>query len=155
MELREITFETVRSIIKLEVSANQLHHVASNAVSIAEAHFNPGAWFRAIYEEDIPVGFVMLLDSTVPGALSRGPIALDEVYLWRLMIDHRHQRKGYGKKALDLVCEKVRHLGKARLLLSSYVEGMHGPEEFYMNYGFQKTGRFRNDGQEIEIILHL
>ncbi|MEO9169432.1 MAG: GNAT family N-acetyltransferase [Aestuariivirga sp.] len=155
MELREITFETVRSIIKLEVSANQKAYVASNAVSIAEAHFNPGAWFRGIYAEDAPVGFVMLLDPTIPGAMSRGPIAKDEVYLWRLMIDLRHRRKGYGKKALDLVCEKTRLAGKARSIISSYVEGPDGPESFYLSYGFHKTGRFRNKGQEIEIVLPL
>ena len=97
----------------------------------------------------------MLLDPTISGAVSRGPIAKDEVYLWRLMIDHRHQRKGYGKKALDLVCEKTRLAVKADHMLSSYVEGPHGPEHFYMSYGFRKTGRFRNNGREIEIVLPL
>ena len=60
MELREITFETVRSIIMLEVSADQRSYVASNAVSIAEAHFNPGAWFRGAFVENTPVGFVKI-----------------------------------------------------------------------------------------------
>ena len=155
MELREITFETVRDIIKLDVSAAQRTYVASNAVSIAEAHFSPGAWFRGIFVEDTPVGFVMLFDPTVPGAVARGPIAFDEVGLWRLMIDHRHQRKGYGKRVLDLVCEHVRLSGKANRLLSSYIAGPDGPESFYLNYGFRKTGGFRNNGSEIEIVLPL
>ena len=69
------------------------------------------------------------------------------------MIDHRFQRKGYGKKALDLVCEHVRLGGKVRRLLSSYIVGPDGPEGFYLGYGFHKTGRFRNNGKEIEIAL--
>ncbi len=155
MELREITFETVRSIIKLDVSANQRAYVASNAVSIAEAHFCPGAWFRGVFVEDAPIGFVMLFDPTVPGSVEREPIASDEVRLWRLMIDHRHQRKGYGKRVLDLVCEHVRLTGKANRLLSSYIAGPDGPKNFYLDYGFQKTGGFRNNGSEIEIALPL
>ena len=155
MELREITFETVRSIIKLDVSANQQAFVASNAVSIAEAHFCPGAWFRGVYVENTPVGFVMLFDPTILGSVEREPIARDEIRLWRLMIDHRHQRKGYGKMVLDLVCEKARLGGKANRLLSSYIVGSDGPEGFYMSYGFHKTGQFRNNGQEIEIVFPL
>ena len=153
MELREITFKTVRSIAKLDVSANQRAYVASNALSIAEAHFCPGAWFRGIFADETPVGFLMLFDPTVPGSVEREPIAHNEVRLWRLMIDQHHQRKGYGRKALDLVCGHIRQGGKADCLLSSYVAGPDGPESFYLSYGFQKTGGFRNNGLEIEIAL--
>jgi len=153
--LQKITIDTVRDVTSLEVSPVQRDYVASNAVSICEAHFNPGAWFRGIYAETKPVGFMMLFDPTFPGAIARGPIANDEVGLWRLMIDHRHQRRGFGKKALDLVCDHVRRAGHARRLLSSYVPGPDGPESFYLAYGFHKTGRLRNSGREIEIILPL
>ena len=155
MELHEITFETVRSVVKLDVSAKQRAYVASNALSIAEAHFCPGAWFRGVFVDETPVGFVMLFDPTVPGSAEREPIAHNEVRLWRLMIDQRHQRKGYGRKVLDLVCEHVRLGGKADRLLSSYIAGPDGPESFYLSYGFQNTGGFRNNGREIEIVLPL
>jgi diamine N-acetyltransferase len=49
VELREITSETVRAICELEVTPDQRSFVAPNAVSIAEAHFTPGHWMRAIY----------------------------------------------------------------------------------------------------------
>ncbi len=48
IDLREITSETVRTICELEVAVDQRSFVAPNAVSIAEAHFNPGHWMRAI-----------------------------------------------------------------------------------------------------------
>jgi diamine N-acetyltransferase len=155
VSLQEITFDTVRSVTSLEVSPKQRTYVAPNAVSISEAHFNPGAWFRAIYADKTPVGFVMLFDPTVSGAIARGPIAKDEVGLWRFMIDHRFQRKGLGKKALDLVCEHVRRANDANRLLSSYVPGPDGPESFYLSYGFSKTAHLRGNGHEIEIALRL
>ena len=153
--LQEITIDTVRNVTSLEVSPNQRDYVASNAVSISEAYFSPGAWFRGIHADNTPVGFVMLFDPTFPGAIARGPITNDEVGLWRLMIDHRYQRKGFGTKALDLICDHVRRASHASRLLSSYVPGPDGPESFYLAYGFQKTGRLRNGGHEIEIILPL
>ena len=153
--LQEITADTVRSVISLEVSPDQSVYVAPNAVSIAEAHFNPGAWIKAICADKVPVGFVMLFDPAIPGAIARGPVARDAVGLWRLMIDHRYQRRGFGKKALDLVCGHIRRTTDATTLLSSYVPGPDGPERFYLGYGFSRTGQLRNDGHEIEIILKL
>lgn len=151
--LQEITFDTVRSVISLEVSPKQRAYVASNAVSISEAHFNPGAWFRAICAGSTPVGLVMLFDPTARGAITRGPIDIHDVGLWRLMIDHRYQKKGFGKAALDLVCEHLRRASHANRVLSSYVPGPDGPEGFYLGYGFSTTGRLRNDGHEVEIVL--
>ena len=73
VSLREITFATVRDILSLNVDASQRAYVASNATSIAEGHFNPGAWFRGVYAAETPVGFIMLLDPEVPDAILRGP----------------------------------------------------------------------------------
>ena len=64
VSLREITADTVRTICALRVTPAQERLVAPNAVSIAQAHFEPAAWFRAIYAGDEPVGFAMLFDPT-------------------------------------------------------------------------------------------
>ena len=56
VSLREIIKKTVRSILDLKVAKGQEKFVASNARSIAEA------WFRAIYVDETPVGFVMISD---------------------------------------------------------------------------------------------
>jgi diamine N-acetyltransferase len=151
VSLREITFASVRDVLALEVHQWQRGYVASNATSIAEGHFNPGAWFRAVYADETPVGFVALLDPEVPGAISRGVIRAGEVLLWRLMIDRRYQRRGYARQALDLLRSHIRSRPGVIRLISSYVPGDHGPEAFYLRYGFQKTGRFRADGREVEI----
>jgi diamine N-acetyltransferase len=62
--LREIDADTVRAICALRVTPAQEQQVAHNAVSIAQAHFEPAAWFRAVYANDEPVGFAMLYDPT-------------------------------------------------------------------------------------------
>ncbi|MDG2482289.1 MAG: GNAT family N-acetyltransferase [Alphaproteobacteria bacterium] len=152
--LREITRETVRRIMGLGVKPEQEDNVTSNAVSIAEAYFEPGAWFRAIYAGDEPVGFIMLFDPTLPGATA-GSVAMDEVGLWRFMVDGRYQSHGYGRQALDLVCGRLRSRGDVARLCSSYVPGPHGSEAFYLGYGFRKTGQMTHDGTETEILLRL
>ena len=62
VSLREITAQTVRQITALAVDAGQQRFVASIAVSPAEALFSEEAWYRAIYAEESPAGFVMLWD---------------------------------------------------------------------------------------------
>lgn len=153
--LREITAETVRTIIDLELAPEQNNYVASNAVSIAQAHFDPGGWFRAVYRGETPVGFVMLFDPTIPGAMATDPVEPTDMVLWRLMIDRRYQRQGLGRRTLDAVRNHVVGLGRFNRLLSSYVPGPDGPEGFYLGYGFKKTGRLWDNGTEVEIALWL
>jgi diamine N-acetyltransferase len=136
--LREITRETVRAVCALDVRPEQRGYVAPNAVSIAQAHFEPSAWFRAVYAGDEPVGFVMLFVDT----------GKTEYFLWRFMIDAEHQGKGYARRALDLVVDHVRGLPGARELVSSYVPGEHGPRDFYLRYGFVNTGEV-DDGENV------
>ena len=67
--------------------------MAPNSVSIAQAYFEPKAWFRAVYADEEPVGFVMVHeDPDEP-----------EYFLWRLMIDEEHQGNGFGRRVLDQV----------------------------------------------------
>lgn len=141
--LREITGESVRAICALEVAPEQRGFVAPNAISIAQAHFEPKAWFRAVYADDDPVGFVMLFEDAEKS----------EYFLWRLMVDAGHQGKGYGRRTLDLVVERVRGLPGATELLTSYVPGDAGPRDFYLRYGFVETGEV--EGAERVIRLEL
>ena len=128
--LREITKDTFWSIIKLEVGENQIGYVAPNVTSIAEAYFSEYAWFRAIYADQTPVGFVMVyIDSEKP-----------EYYLWRLMIDSEFQGKGFGRAALELVIDYIRTLPGAKEFFTSYVPGEGDPSPFYKKMGFEPFG---------------
>ena len=48
VSLREVTKDNVCEVVTLEVTQEQSSYVATNAKSIAEAYFEPKAWFRAI-----------------------------------------------------------------------------------------------------------
>lgn len=138
--LREITKDTVRTIVKLKVAPGQEQFVASNGMSIAEAHYSSDvAWFRAIYSGDKPVGFVMLNDDP----------AKPEYYLWRFMIDERFQGRGIGQRALQLVMDYVRTRPGATTLLTSVVPGKGTPGPFYEKMGFVYTG----EEDESELIM--
>lgn len=136
--LREITQDTLRSILRLKVKPEQEQFVANNAVSVAQAHFEPKAWFRAIYADETPVGFVMLYDD--PDA--------PEYYLWRFMIDARYQHFGFGRRALEQLIAHVRARPNATELKLSYVPAEGGPEPFYAGLGFVNTGEV-DDGENV------
>jgi diamine N-acetyltransferase len=139
--LRQITKDTVVAVCRLQVAAEQREYVADNAVSIAQAHFEPKAWFRAIYLSETLVGFIMLFDDP----------DTPEYYLWRLMIDAAYQGKGFGRSALALLVEYVRTRPGARELLVDDHPGPRSPREFYLKQGFRDTGR----SEEGEVILSL
>ena len=143
ISLREVTAETVRSICKLNVSEDQKHLVAPNAFSIAEAYFEPKAWFRAIYADETPVGFLMLYDDPEE----------PHYFLWRYMIDARYQKTGFGKRAMDLLLVYVRSRPRAYELTLSCHPGEEGPEPFYRRYGFALTGNMLGDEAEMRIDL--
>ena len=141
--LLEITGETVVTICKLSdtLSAPQKKMVAPNAQSIAQAHYNRYFWFRAIYADETPVGFLMLYDNPEEC----------KYFLWRLMIAGPHQGLGYGKKAVQLLIEHVRTRPGAQVLFVSCGEGEASPEGFYARLGFQRTGEMLDD----EVVMSL
>jgi len=147
VSLREITAETVRQITSLSVSQEQQRLVASNAVSLAQALFSPDAWYRAIYADDTPVGFLMLYDES----LRTGPSDHPKVALWRFMVDAQFQGQGVGTAALDQVIAHVRNKGLFSSLLVSYVPAPGSPEQFYLRAGFTHTGKVDNG----EVVLEL
>jgi len=145
VSLREVTSETVRTICRLSdtLKPPQNHMVAPNAVSIAEAHFEPNAWFRAIYADETPVGFIMLYDAPE-----------DPVYfLWRLMVAAPYQGKGFGRRAVELLIDRVKTRPGATELGVSCHEGDDGPEGFYRKLGFRRNGKMYGD--EVGLALTL
>lgn len=155
VSLVEITAETVGSIAALDVAPSQRHFVADNAFSMAEANFDKGAWFRAIYAEQTPIGFVMLHDPSLPGAKPMDDSGASDIWLWRFMIAEPFQKLGLGRKAIDLIVEHARSRPSMTQLLASYVPGPGCPRDFYLKFGFKETGRTCAEGTENEIALPL
>ena len=136
--LHEINKDNYVAVHKLSVKPEQQKFVATNAQSLSQSQFHEDAWRRAIYAGDEPVGFVML--SIIPEKA--------EYFLWRFMIDARFQGRGYGKLALQKVVDHARTLPGAEAFYTSHLKGDHGPEGFYLNFGFAHTGKVE-DGEHL------
>lgn len=138
VSLRDVTAATVREICRLDTSEEQRRFVAPNAVSIAQAYFEPRATFRAVYADETPVGFMMWRSLDDPGA----------AFLWRFMIGRHHQRKGHAKQAIALLIDLLREAGYRRLT-TSVVLGPGGPLAFYRSLGFTETDATLANGEQI------
>jgi len=163
LRLVEITVENYLPILRLKVSEEQRQFVANNAVSLVQGHYHDTAWFRAIYEGEKPVGFVMLHDPRYEPAEAAdeqpdsdfdpaGKVAEDSLFIWRLMIGDSHQGRGLGRRVIAILADLARSNGFSRLCLS-YVEGEGGPGPFYEACGFLRSSRLIED--EIEACLEL
>lgn len=135
--LVEVDADNYQQVYALRTHKSQERFVATMADSFADALFPEvveGApvvpWMRAVVADGKIVGFVMIAIST-----EHHP----EPYLWRLLIDRLHQRRGIGKATLDLVIDECRQRGD-RTLLVSWEEGKGSPRNFYVQSGFMLTG---------------
>jgi diamine N-acetyltransferase len=138
--LRPVTADTVRAICQLD-AGDSGRNVAPNAVSIAQAYFSPHAWFRAIYADDTPAGFVMLFDPHLaPGAEA------PDYFMWRLMVDRAWQRRGIGRQAVQLLVEHVQTRPAAVRLMTSHNKHDESLARLYTSLGFAYTGE-EDDGE--------
>ena len=144
--LQEITEDNAESVLALRLAPGQERFVSSVADSLAEADEYPQGkpWFRAVHADGLPVGFVMLSWNVQP----QPPEIHGPWFLWKLLIDHRHQGKGYGREVVRQIVELVRGQGGTELL-TSHVPGEGGPADFYARLGFVPTGELDPDGEVI------
>ncbi|MBT9488056.1 MAG: GNAT family N-acetyltransferase [Rubrivivax sp.] len=148
VELPEVTAQTLGAVCKLDAEAND--YVAPNVYSIAQAYFHPEAWFRAIYADGEPVGFVMLEDRS----LRTDPPPEPCVLLWRYMVHKPRQRQGLGRAALQLVIADVRRRHPTlKTFITSCMPGPQSPRAFYESLGFVATGE--KDEDEDILVLDL
>lgn len=133
--LRKITSENLHAVLELTVADHQREvYTRSNAYSIAEAHYpadDDPVWLRAIYAGETPVGFMMTSEAPDKG----------EYFLWRLMIDHRFQRSGYGSRAVELLINRIRQTDNFAALFTSHLEEDVNAGRFYERLGFEHTGK--------------
>ena len=159
LKLEKINGKNVWEILKLHVSEEQKSFVAGNDISIIEAYTaitgNGYAFPFGIYEDDIPVGFLMIGFDTDDYWDDAPLIAKVNYNLWRLMIDNHYQNRGYGKEAVRLALEFVQTFpcGKAEYCWLSYEPENRIASQLYRLFGFVETGEM--DGDELIAILKL
>jgi diamine N-acetyltransferase len=128
VSLHPVSRANVRTVCELTLADDQHGLVAPASYTVAEGQFEPGAVLRAICLDDEPVGVLLV---TV-----EGPIP----YLVRFLVGAKHQRRGIGRRAVDLLADELRQAGW-RALETSFVPVAGGAEGFWRRCGFEDTGR--------------
>ncbi|HUG29379.1 MAG TPA: GNAT family N-acetyltransferase [Candidatus Limnocylindria bacterium] len=152
VKLRDIVTDADRAAaLAVRAGPGQDRFVASVEQSlrdaVAYAHAKPRYW--TVNDGGAVVGFVMLSDGVAPEVVEADPHMVSPYFLWRLLIDHRHQRRGYGAAAFDALVEYVGERPDVDALYTSAVPGEGSPQPFYERYGFVPTGDVADD----EVVL--
>lgn len=146
ISFRKITEDNFAAIIQMKRPDGE-KFVASNAYSLAQAWLYRDAgdvYPFAIYNEETPVGFMMLDEDTEERCL----------VIWRIMFPEEHQRKGYGTRAIQQIIQLAKDSGKYDFIILDYVPGNEIAKHVYEKLGFLPTGEVVNNG-EIEMKLAL
>ena len=159
IRIEKVNGKNVWDLLKLKVSDEQRNFVASNDISIIEAYTaitgNGYAFPFGIYEEDKPVGFLMIGFDVDDYWEDAPAIAKGNYNLWRLMIDKAYQGRGYGKEAVKLALDFIKTFpcGAAEYCWLSYEPENESAKNLYSSFGFAETGGM--DGEELIAVLKL
>lgn len=156
LSFRAVDRTNFLEIAHLRVSPEQENFVAPNDVSIMEAYVTVTGGDVAlpygIYDGDTLVGFFMLGYETE--WFADAPTAAKGSYcLWRLMIDARYQRKGYGSAAMPEILKLARSFpaGRAERIWVSYEPGNDVARRLYARFGFEENGEV-SDGETVAVL---
>ena len=167
--LEKITYKNyIKVIWGLKVSKKQKNFVASNMCSLAEAYVaitNGGVALPfAIYKGKKPIGFLMIgyganeddFEGEDPAFIE---MAKKSYCLWRFMIDKRYQRKGYGRRAMEVALDYIKSFpcGKADTCWLSYEPENEVAKKLYASFGFIEQPQFYKggEGEEMPAFLKL
>jgi diamine N-acetyltransferase len=146
IELRDIITDADRAaVLALRRGPGQERFVASVEESfqdaVRDARACPKMW--SVYHGETVVGFVMISDGIPAERLAVDDDLIGPYYLWRLLIDERQQRRGYGGAVLDALVAYLRTRPAADVLWTSCGQGAGSPQPFYERYGFVATGEMK------------
>ncbi len=136
--LRDITADNWRDCVSLKVGPGQENFVASNAFSLAQSKYEPELIPQAIYDGETMVGFLMYR----PADLGLAKMW----YIYRLMVAHDQQGKGYGRAGMKCLLERLRAIPGYNAVLISFVPDNDAARNLYASLGFEDTGEIE-DGE--------
>ena len=154
-----VSGKNVWQLLKLREHEEQKGFVASNTESLVEAYLalssGRHAWPFGIYDDDTPVGFLMIGYGADEEWVDPPAYARDGYTLWRLMIDRQYQGRGYGRAAIALALDFIRTFpcGPAETCYLSYEPDNARARFLYHSVGFAETGDM--DGDEAVAVLYL
>ena len=125
-------------LFKMAVLPDQKSFVAPNEFTLAQAAYEPGAQVFCLWSGETRVGLMAVMDFRDAVDLE----AHDDpqgAYLWRLLIDPAHQRRGHGRAAVHWFLDWARSRG-CQTAATSAAQGNAVALALYQSCGFQETG---------------
>jgi diamine N-acetyltransferase len=141
LHLSTITKENWVKAISLRVREDQTKFVASNAVSLAQLNFLESFHAKGIYHGEEMIGFTLYgIDEDD-----------HEYWIYRMMIDQKHQGKGYGLEAIKLVIEDIKNIkdNRHKTITLSYEPANEHARYVYKKMGFQEIEGFIIDDEQV------
>lgn len=130
----------------LELNDWQKEFVSHPIRSLAQAYvYYKQCTPFAVFSGDEVVGYVMVIYDYD-----------EETYnIWHLMVDRRHQRKGFGRATMELVLEYIRTkpFGSSNCVLLTVNPQNTAAYALYRALGFAATGRLDEDEVELGLTL--
>ena len=136
--LRPITWENFRTVLGLTLHPGQEKFITDNAVAIAMAYVEPTFVPLGVYAGDELVGFMMYGQHPKTGAW----------WVIRLMIDRKHQGKGYGRAAMEALIAMMAERVGCEEIVTSFVPANTVAANLYASLGFRPTGEIE-DGEPL------
>ncbi len=141
VELRDVTAANWRTCADLEVTDDQSEFVTPVTRYLCLCHYG-GVWHPlAVDAAGECVGFVMWA------------VDPDDASGWigGLVIDRRWQRRGYGRAAVEALCDRLRDEHEFRSFALSYAPENTAARRLYASLGFTETDEREDD----EIVARL
>lgn len=141
ISLHPVTQSNYEAVCELDVTKEQEEYVACNMWSLVESMFNEGYETRAIYLNEVVVGFLMWVYENQ-----------EKVSIWRFMVDQKHQQKGIGRIALDLALAEIKLTPNLKTIEICYNPNNPVAKEFYASFGFIEVG-MDEDGEDMLAVI--
>lgn len=143
--LKQIDENNFLDAFRLKLGEGQERFVSHPIRSLAQAY----VYFKqctpfGIYHNNEMVGYVMVIYD----------YDLEEYNIWHMMIDQKHQKKGYGKAAIGACLAYIgtKPFGDSDKIVITCHEDNIPALTIYRSFGFLETGN--RDEEEIELSMH-
>lgn len=141
IRLERVNLSNWEQAITLDIADDQRRFLETPSIlyGIAEVQFHPPYLPYVIWDGETMVGFVIY-----------GHLPEDSTKWWipLLIIDHRHQGKGYGRAAMEAVIQAVRgQAPDSTEIALNFKPDNTVAERLYASVGFVRTDEIDDKGQ--------
>lgn len=141
VHLETITKDNWLKAISLRVREDQVGFVASNAISLAQLNFLENFHAKGVYLGEEMIGFALYgIDEED-----------HEYWIYRMMIDQKHQGKGYGIKAIQLMIDDIKMIKEKhhQTITLSYEPANQHAKHVYEKLGFRDVKGLIIEGEQV------